>query len=58
MASWRRSSTIVNTLIQAGADINSRNEDKRTALIYATWKNNDAAVTTSLIKAGSKVECS
>ena len=52
MASWRRNPTIVNTLIQAGADINSRDEDERTALIYATWKNKDAAVTTSLIKAG------
>ena len=29
---------------------------ERTSLIYATWKNKDAAVTTSLIKAGADID--
>ncbi|MBR1777277.1 MAG: ankyrin repeat domain-containing protein [Alphaproteobacteria bacterium] len=42
-------------MIQAGADVNARNAEGKTALIWAARNNYSAAVTDTLIKAGSDI---
>ena len=52
----RSSVNVIQRIIDAGADVNARTGNGKTALIVAVSSNEDPAVVEALIKAGADIE--
>ena len=57
VAAWRNENpAVIETLLQAGADLMAQTKDKSTPLHLAAWRNENPAVIETLLKAGADLK--
>ena len=52
-ARFNKNPEAITTLLKAGAQVNAKDTDGWTALMWAAWKNQNLGVITTLLKAGA-----
>ena len=52
-ARFNKNPEAIATLLKAGAEVNAKDTDGWTALMWAAWKNQNLRVITTLLKAGA-----